>query len=233
MHEEEILQWNERIQSIPAEQPLYANNCYVAILLVGLFILVVALADKGNLLGNMLNQFFLPRKRTDEGVKTTSSQYIQLGLFVNAFIATALFLTIYIIRRGNYDVVHNYRILCMLFVALIAAFLFKQGVYKAVNWVFSDKSQILLWQHCYANWAIISGLSMYVTTIITVFFDLCSTTMTILLITHIILTEICLFFKAFHIFLTKKHGGLQLFAYLCTLEIMPLLVASKALNYFL
>ncbi len=233
MHEEDILQWNERIQSIPAEQPLYANNCYVTILLAGLFILVVALSDKGNLLGNILNQFFLPRKRTDEGVKTTSSQYIQLGLFANAFITTALFLTIYIIRRGNHAAVHDYRILCLLFVALIAAFLFKQGVYKAVNWVFSDKSQMNLWQHCYANWAIISGLSMYVTTMVTVFLDLCSTTMTILLIAHIILIETCLFLKAFHIFLTKKHGGLQLFIYLCTLEIMPLLVAGKALNYFL
>lgn len=233
MHEEEILQWSERIQSIPAEQPLYADNCYVAILLVGLFILVAALADKGNLLGNMLSQFFLPRKRTEEGVKTTSSQYIQLGLFANAFISTALFLTIYIIRRGNYDVVHNYRMLCLLFIALIAAFLLKQVIYKAVNWVFSDKSQMLIWQHSYANWAIISGLSMYVTTTATVFLDLCSTAMTILLIAHIILIEICLFFKAFHIFLTKKHGGLQLFAYLCTLEIMPLLVAGKALTQFL
>ncbi len=233
MHEEEILQWNERIQSIPAEQPLYANNCYVTILLVGLFILVIALADKGNLLGNMLSQFFLPRKRTDERVKTTSGQYIQLGLFANAFIATTLFLTIYLTREGNYDVVHSYRMLCPIFVILIAAFLFKQGVYKAVIWVFSDKPQMLLWQHCYANWAIISGLSMYVTTMITVFFDLCSATMTILLIAHVILTEACLFFKAFHIFLTKKHGGLQLFVYLCTLEIMPLLVAGKALNHFL
>ncbi len=233
MHEEVTLLWSERIQSIPAEQPLYADNCYVAILLVGLFILVAALADRGNLLGNMLSQFFLPRKRFEEGVKTTSSQYIQLGLFANAFIAAALFLTIYITRRGNYEVEHNYRMLCQLFVALIAAFLLKQEIYKAVNWAFSDKSQVLLWKHNYTNWAIISGLSMYVTTTLTVFLDLCSTAMTILLIVHIILIETCLFFKAFHIFLAKKYGGLQLFIYLCTLEIMPLLVAGKALTQFL
>ena len=223
MHEEVTLLWSERIQSIPAEQPLYADNCYVAILLVGLFILVAALADRGNLLGNMLSQFFLPRKRSEEGVKTTSSQYIQLGLFANAFIAAALFLTIYITRRGNYEVEHNYRMLCQL----------KQEIYKAVNWAFSDKSQVLLWKHNYTNWAIISGLSMYVTTMLTVFLDLCSTAMTILLIVHIILIETCLFFKAFHIFLAKKYGGLQLFIYLCTLEIMPLLVAGKALTQFL
>lgn len=230
---EETIQWSERIQGIPAGQPLYADDCFVGILLTGLFLLVVALADKGNLLGNMLSGFFLPRKQADEGVKTTSSLYIQMGLFVNAFMATALFLTVYIMRRDTYGVGDTYRMLGVLFVAAIMAFLLKLGVYRMVNWVFSDKSQALLWQHSYTHWVIISGISMYGISVAVVFFDLCSTAMTILMVVHLVVSEICLFVRAFHIFLSKKYGVLQLFVYLCTLEIVPLLVAGKALTQYL
>ena len=55
----------------------------------------------------------------------------------------------------------------------------------------------------------------------------------ILIFAMLFFTGIGLFFKAFHIFLAKKYGGLQLFVYLCTLELIPLLLVGKALVQYL
>lgn len=233
MHEEVTLQWSERIQSIPAEQPLYADNCYVAILFICFFFIMAAFIGKENAFAKIFNEFFLPRKNTGEGVKTAGSFYIQLGLLCNTFITTALFFAIYIMRGSGYETKQGYQLLAFFFVAAAAVYWLKQGIYGALNWVFFDKSQMNIWLHCYADWTIISGISMYLVLLLSVFFDLCLTTMTILLIIHMLLTETCLFFKAFHIFLVKKYGSLQLIVYLCTLEIMPLLMAGKALTQYL
>ena len=43
--------------------------------------------------------------------------------------------------------------------------------------------------------------------------------------------KVC-YFVFYYIFSAKKYGILQIFVYLCTLELMPLLAAAKALVLF-
>ena len=227
---EETIQWSERIQSIPAEQPLYADNCFVGLLLIGFFIIAMVLSDRKNYLGNLLGSFFLARKNTGEGVKTVNGFYMKMGLFFNAFMTSALFMTVYVARLA--DIPSRYGLLLAFFVGALLVYLLKQGVYRAVNWVFFDKVHIAAWQRSYADWVLLSGLLMYLVCVVAVFFDLCSRGVAILLVVYLVVSEICLFFNAFRIFLAKKYGGLHLFVYLCTLEIIPLLLAGKLLQIF-
>ena len=225
-----MTQWSESIQGIPTVQPLYADDWFVGILLVCFFIVAAVLSDQDNFLGNLVKEFFLPRKSTDDGIKTSNKFYMRLGLYGVTFMSMALFFTVFLVREG---MPYAYRELLLFFVAFMAIYILKQGIYRAVNWVFFDRGHIMLWRYYYSNWIILSGISIYLVAAGAVLFDLCSEVIAFLLVLHVSLTEMCLFFKAFQIFSSKKYGGLQLFVYLCTLELIPLLLVGKGLVIFL
>lgn len=225
-----MAQWAESIQGIPTAQPLYADDWFVGILFVCFFIVAAVLSDQDNFLGNLIKEFFLPRKSSDDGIKTSNKFYMRLGLYGVAFMSMALFFTVFLVREG---MPYAYRELLLLFAVFMAIYLLKQGIYRAVNWVFFDRGHIMAWRYYYSNWTILSGLSMYLITAGVVLFDLCSGVIAFLMILYVALTEMCLFFKAFQIFSPKKYGVLQLFVYLCTLELIPLLLVGKGLVIFL
>ena len=233
MYEETLTQWTERIQGIPIVEPLYANDSFVCMLLACFFILSAALSSGGKMLEDILSDFFLPREYAKEGTKTTHALYMRLGMFSISFMATALFFAVYVIRSGAFEMTQGFRLTLLFFVLLVAVYALKQGLYRAVNWVFFDKMQAVAWRWSYSNWVILSGVLMFLISLSSVFFDLSAHALSILLVSYVILVEICLFFKAFHIFYAKKYGVLLLIVYLCTLELMPLLLAGKALVLYL
>jgi len=221
-----ITQWAEYIQGMPMTQALCSDDVLVSLLLVCFFVLAAVLADKENFLGNLLKEFFLPHTSSDDGVKINNKYYVRVGLYGVSFISMALFSTAYLASMG---VAYTYRGLLLAFVVVWAAYIVKQELYRAVNWVFYERSHTMNWRYYYSNWTILSGVCMYVVTVCSIFFDLCSEAMSIVMVVFVVLAEICLFYKAFHIFSQKKYGSLQLFVYLCTLEIIPLLLIGKVL----
>ena len=98
--------------------------------------------------------------------------------------------------------------------------------------IFLDNATSSAWENNYTNWSVLAGIPLYLSAVIAIFFDLAPCNILTLLGVCVILLEFCLLYKAFHIFSGKKHGILQLFVYLCTLELIPLLVAGKALVLF-
>ena len=228
MHNDTIVQWPATgIEGIPITEALYANDLFVCTLLACFFLIAAVLASNENVLGNILENFFKPREHN--GTKTTSSLYLRLGMYGVCFISTALLLTVYLVHQGSLDTVQGNLAFPLLLAVTIIAYLLKLSLFKAVNWVFFDKTHTLSWEQSYADWTLVSGIVMYVISLLAILLDFSAHTLTIWAIAYIILIEICLFFKAFHIFCIKKYGGLQLIAYLCTLELMPLLLAGKAL----
>lgn len=233
MSQQAIEQLTERIQGIPIEEPLYANDCFVSILLICFFVLAIVLADKGNILGNMLQGFFQPRENVNEGVRTSRNYYLRLSMYGVSFISLSLVFTI-CLTLGN--VVRDTSILTVTLLSFglsIAFYLLKQGLFRMVDWVFLDKSHAQVWHRSYSNWVILSGIFLYLITFVSVFLDLSLSILLILLVVYVVLIEMCLFYKAFHIFCAKKYGGLQLFVYLCTLELIPLLLVGKVLVLYL
>ena len=214
-------------------EPLYANDCFVSVLLICFFVIAAILSSGENILSTTIQNFFHPHEDTNEGVRTTSAQYQRIGMLGISLMSTALVMTVFLMRRRHLACVPEDYFLPLLFGVSIGVYLLKIGVLNSINWVFFDHSQMVSWRQSYTNCIMLSGIPMFVLAIVSVFLELSQRGLTILLLLCIITLEICLFFKAFHIFCAKKYGVLLLIVYLCTLELMPLLLAGKALVLYL
>jgi len=227
----DTITWTERVQGIPTLQPLYANDLMVGILIVCGLILAAVMADRKGFLPRLLKGFFLPRENAVENVRTTNVIHMRVGMYIVTFASAGLLLAIYV--SGKSIAIVNDGVLWLLATAAIALFhLLRVLFFALTDRIFLDSSTLSAWEHSYSNWAILAGLPLYILVIIAVFSNLAPSTVLWLFVACVVLIEICLLYKAFHIFSGKKYGILQLFVYLCTLELIPLLVAAKALVLF-
>ena len=219
-----------QVQAIPASQPHYANNLWVCGILVCTFILAIVLSDRKHYLARLLKDFFLPRENTIEGVRTTNIVYLRIFMYSISLVTTALLVALYASEK-SFDMTPG-RLWLIATIAISLCYILKILIFAITNRIFFDPSTTKTWEQGYACWSILSSIPLYLLATITVFFNLPSQAIFILLGICMVLLEICLLYKAFHIFSSKKHGILQIFVYLCTLELMPLLVIGKALVLF-
>ena len=93
-----------------------------------------------------------------------------------------------------------------------------------VNAILFTPPQTKVWNQVYTDTFIILGIALFIFAIVSTFFRLSVSVLSIIALTLAALAEIWLAVKAFHIFFAKKYGSLQIIVYLCTLEWIPLLV---------
>lgn len=221
----------EWVEGIPTRQPLYADDLMVVGLMVVGLILAAIMADRKRYLSHLLKSFFLPRENSSEIIRTTNITYIRTGMYFITFASAGLLLTTY--AADKQLLFANNGTLWLVASGAVALFhILRTLLFVVTDRIFLDKATQASWENSYANWTILSGIPLYLATVITIFFDLSSAAVLLTLGACILLQEICLLYKAFHIFSSKKHGILQLLLYLCTLELIPLLVAGKALVLF-
>lgn len=219
------------VQAIPAAQPHYTNNFMVCCTLVCTFILSIVLSDRKHYLAQQLKGFFLPRENTIEGVRTTSIVYLRFSMYIVSLSSTALLLTTF--AAGKPLSLMGYgKIWLTASVAIAAFYLLKGLLFIITNRIFFDSTTTTMWEQSYACWTILTSIPLYLLAVVAIFFNLPSNIVLALFTIGLALLEICLLYKAFHIFSVKKYGILQIFIYLCSLELMPLLVAGRALVLF-
>ena len=194
-------------------------------------IFAIVLSDRKLFLPRLFKAFFLPRENSLESMRTTNVAYMRWGLNIVAATSFGLLLTIFAVKNSwSIEDTRLYWLFATVFVALFH--LTRVILFAITNHIFLDKSTHIAWKRSYANWAILSSIPLYPLAVVAVFFSLTPSTILWLLGGCTILLESCLVYKAFHIFSGKKYGILQLFMYLCTLELIPLLIAGKALVFF-
>ena len=220
-----------RVQGVPAPQPLYADDLMVSVLIVCGLMLAAVLSDRKLFLSRLLKGFFLPREQANENVRTTNIIHMRSGMFIVTFASVGLLL---VTSTANHTLGTISSGLLWLLAAVVAAlfYLLKRLLFLITDHIFFEHSLRIAWEQSYANWILLSGVPLYLASVIVVFFDLAPSVVLWLLGACAVLLEICLLYKAFCIFSDKKYGILQLFLYLCTLELIPLLVAGKALVLF-
>ena len=228
METAEMTMWAERVQGIPQHIPLYANDWFIGVWLLCTFLLASLLADKAGFVGNMLKTFFLPRGFSDSETRNSSVVRNRILMLLMACLTMALQATAYIVQYRADDG-QGHLLLVSLFAIFLIGYLLKQGIFLLINHIFFDRFRASVWKQCYRDWLLLTGVISYLFSTLSVLLDLSARMIVVLAIITVVLAEICLLFKAFYIFCTKKYGSLQLFVYLCTLEIMPLLLAGKAL----
>ena len=221
----------ERIQGIPALQPFYSDDLMIGGLIVCGLILAIVLSDRKFFLPRLFKAFFLPRENSLESMRTTNVAYMRLGMYLVAASSFGLLLTTFA-AKSSWSI-DDTRLCWAFATAFVALFhLTRVLLFTITNHIFLDKATHTAWERSYANWAILSSIPLYLLAVIIVFFSLTPPTILWLLGGCTILLESCLAYKAFHIFSGKKYGVLQLFMYLCALELIPLLIAGKALVFF-
>lgn len=221
----------ERIQAVPVLQPLYADDLVVGGLIVCGIILAAVLSDRKHFLPRLLKGFFLPRENNIEILRTANAIHMRMGMYLVAFFSAGLLLATCV--SGKPSLIVGSGLLWLLATAAVTLLhLLRLLLFVMTDRIFFDPTTQKAWEHSYANWTVLSSVPLYLSAIVAVFFDLPPHTLLLLLGGCIVLLEICLFYKAFCIFSGKKHGILQLFVYLCTLELIPLLLAGKALVLF-
>ncbi len=221
----------ERIQAVPVAQPLYADDVMVGGLIVCGLILAAVLSDRKHFLSRLLKSFFLPRENNMESLRTTNVIHMRMGMFLVALFSAGLLLATYASGKPS-STVGNGLLWLLATATATLLYLLRLLLFVMTDRIFFDHATQKAWEHSYANWLVLSGVPLYLSAVAAVFFNLSPHTILSLLGACVALLEICLFYKAFHIFSDKKHGILQLFVYLCTLELIPLLVAGKALVLF-
>ena len=221
----------ERVQGIPALQPLYADDLMVSVLIVCGLILAAVLSDRKRFLSRLLKGFFLPRENAVENVRTTNVIYMRIGMYIVTFASAGLLLTAYVSDK-TWDVARSSHLWLLVTAAAVSFHLLRRVLFVLTDRIFLDSHMSSAWEHSHTNWTVLSGIPLYLSAVIAVFSNLAPKAILPLLGVCAVLLEICLLYKAFHIFSGKKYGILQLFVYLCTLELIPLLLAAKALVLF-
>ena len=221
----------EPVPHVLVSPPCYADNFMVCMLLVCAFILAAVLSDRKGYLLQLLKGFFLPRESAIEGVRTTRVVYLRIGMYIVNLISAAQLLAIYVAERSSWT--YGYGRLCLFSGMAIALFyLVKMLLFALTDRIFFDFSTTKAWEQSYARLTILSGVPLFLMAVVAVFFNVSLNVLLCMFFVVLILLEICLLYRAFHIFLSKKYGILQFFVYLCALELMPLLVMGKALVLF-
>ena len=220
-----------QIQAIPISHPHYANDLWVCGILVCTFCMAAVLSDRKHYLTHLLKGFFLPRENAIEGVRTSNIVYLRISMYVVSLASAALLLALYISGKAPTTMEDG----LLWLTAGIGAGLFyllRIGLFAITNRIFFDSATTKAWEQSYANWSILSSIPLYLVAVIAIFTNLSPQVILLLLTVCLAALEMCLLYKAFHIFSVKKYGILKIFVYLCALELMPLLVAGKALVLF-
>lgn len=205
------------------------DDVFIIVLLFAGLLLVIAITDKNCYLRQLFAGYSLGHsRRFSDEVRSSRSIYIRILLIVQACISFSLCL-------GNGLFASNMisshadllKVLLWGAVGVAAWLLIKTIFFSIVNAILFTPPQTSAWNQVFTDTFIILGIALFPFAVVGTFFNLSTSTLSIIALTMIAVAEIWLSVKAFHIFFVKKYGGLQLLLYLCTLEWIPLLVIGK------
>ena len=220
-----------QIQAIPISQPHYANDLWVCGILACTFCMAAVLSDRKHYLTHLLKGFFLPRENAIEGVRTSNIVYLRISMYLVSLASASLLLALYV--SGKTPTAMDAGMLWLTAgIGTGLFYLLRIGLFAMTNRIFFDPATTKTWEQNYASWTILSSIPLFLMAVAAIFFNFTPKAIFLLLVIGGSALEMCLLYKAFHIFSVKKYGILQIFVYLCTLELMPLLVAAKALVLF-
>ena len=178
------------------------------------------------------NFFHTQNRRTTILSETTREIGFQLFLMMLTCLTIALVLYFYTdeyITDLSTTSTVSHRIIVHYFLLLVAFLALKLLLYRITNWVFFDrvvgtiwmKSQLLLWS--------LAGIVLYPVMLLVVYFHMPSfiAISAVLLIMAII--EMLSLYRSYLLFFKEKRFPLQIVLYLCTLEVVPVLLLYKSM----
>lgn len=203
------------------------DDIIVSTLILFSIFIILGLSQLRGIFAIEVKEFFAPPKENEiRQSQTTVEQLVQVFLALltpfNVGILFFNFTTTYI--SDTFTPSSEYIVLGLFFAATFGTFLSQHLLYRWVNATFFPENNLSKWEdHKLFLLALCGALQMPIV-LLNVFFDLSIFVSLILFGIVYVFYELLIFFKAYYIFFEKNTLKLQIFLYLCTLEIIPIFV---------
>lgn len=112
---------------------------------------------------------------------------------------------------------------------LFLCFSIRTIAYLLIGWIFFDRKTTNSWVRCHFVTEILAALIFLPAIMAGIYLNMDADQCILIVAILLILLKSLLFFKGIHLFLFNTFSKLYFIVYLCTLEILPLLIAIKGL----
>jgi len=207
-----------------AHPSLPVSENWVFIALVSLFVLlIISIVSNPVWIRESVRTFFQVNERSSYYLKNNSSQFqtrISLLIF-NAGVFSMYSLLLYFKPESGFHISEF-----LIFYAVTMVFLiFKEGIGRTLAFVFLDKTSFRLMHESYFNILSYLGITLFPVMTLQIYFPdnlkVYAATAGLILC---ILAAILIIIKLFQIFFHKSISFFYIMLYLCTLEILPLII---------
>ncbi|MDE7166581.1 MAG: DUF4271 domain-containing protein [Bacteroidaceae bacterium] len=209
------------------------DNLIIGSLLLYLVILVAIIVNSRNRLAQQAKDFFFTQKEqpTHLTAETGFERYVYPlaigllcligGLFTFAYVRYGL---------GMLPDPRSDRQLLAIYAGCFAGYFVIKWLFSSfINWIFFSKPQQKNWTSNNRFLFIVESISFFPLVTVVVFLQIPFEKSILISLCLVLIVKILLSFKTQNIFFPKIYGCFHLFAYLCTLELMPIACLWKVL----
>lgn len=219
--------------AVPVPYALWRDDWVTSALLVCFIILVyVVNRTRRQLVQQAKDFFFAPHERqglfaVETAIETHASLFmvLQLSLMggLMAFAYAQYTLDLFL---GQ---ISPYQLLVLYVGCFLAYFAVKRIMAGFVHWVFFEKNQQKQWSDSYNFLITVESILFFPLALIFVYFNISILQAALVFGILLVIFKILLMYKCYAIFFQKFYCLFHLFAYLCALELMPMLALFKSL----
>lgn len=207
------------------------NDVWVMVLVVACFLaLLLLVGHHRKYIGKMSRKFFLPTNREDKpGQKTPCERSLPILSALTLIASSGLVSFAYL--HATYDLASSrfyiWSVLLLCLGGFLGYYVLRWLLYSFVNWVFFDRHQRQQWMGGFSLLMIYEAVVAYLLMSAAIFYHLplYETGLAVAICYGMLRLLVIPYTK--RIFFPDFYGLLHLFAYLCTLEMLPLLALWK------
>lgn len=177
-------------------------------------------------LQEQIRDFFMPTNNQQglTAVKTPAERYAPFLMVVTSCLNSGLMLFGFIDQWFDLDlgILHHTVVLCLCLAVFTAYNLVRWMLYSFINWIFFNTHKRKSWKEGFSLLSVLESIALLPILIVCINLGWDAEKMTILIVATFTILRILLLYHSYRIFFPKMYGILHLFAYLCTLESVPL-----------
>lgn len=211
----------------PLPYRLRSDNGVSVVLIICFVVLAYVLRATRQQFAQQTREFFFPPREHNGlfSVKTTIET--RSSIFMTFQLSMMFGLISFIYAQHELDLsigqVSPYLLLIIYSATFFSYFIVKRWIYSFVNWIFFEKTQRQQWSDIYSYLFTLISILFFPLSLLCVYFEIGVTETLLYASLLLILYKLLLLYKAYTIFFNKTYCLLHLFAYLCTLELIPML----------
>lgn len=207
------------------------DNWFSGLLVICFLALIATLAWSRKYITKQARDFFSPTNNPKEQKKIKTTFETLTPFIMAGVLSISNGLALFAVTSHHYDLeagLHSPLVTMAFCIGIfITYYLSRWLMYKFVNWIFFSKSKKRTWNNGFSFLTSLESLLFYpiILLMLNLEFDFAWTGKIAALTFAFI--RICLLYHTYRIFFHKIYGLFHLFAYLCMLEIMPILLLWK------